>query len=96
MKKGAGAAASAPFSPVPPAGGKGSFGKGAVSRRLTEDCILAKPKCTKYIRFCKLAFILYISPAAKYNPPPQCAHWGTSFAKGGFSLPYKYAKNAPM
>lgn len=26
---------------------QGSFGKGAVSRRLTEDCISAKPKCMK-------------------------------------------------
>ncbi len=29
-------------------------------------------------------FISYISPAAKYNPPPQCAHWGTSFLKEAF------------
>ena len=31
-------------------------------------------------------FISYISPLAKYNPPPQFANWGTSFLKEALAL----------
>ena len=54
--------------------------KGAVSRRLTEDCVL-RSKTYAVNKVLQTLFISYISPAAKYNPPPQCAHWGTSFQK---------------
>ena len=57
--------------------------KGAVSRRLTEDCVL-RSKTYEVNKVLQTLFISYISPAAKYNPPPQFANWGTSFLKEAF------------
>jgi signal recognition particle subunit SEC65 len=62
---------------------KRPLSKGAVSRRLTEDCVL-RSKTYEVNKVLQTLFISYISPAAKYNPPPQFANWGTSFQKEAF------------
>ena len=40
-------------------------------------------------------FISYISPAAKYNPPPQFANWGTSFQKEAYGAQTKVRGGSP-
>ena len=41
-------------------------------------------KHTKETKFAEIWLASHISPSAKYNPPPQCAHWGGGlyFAEG--------------
>ena len=40
--------------------------------------------------------ISYISPAAKYNPPPQFANWGTSFHWIAVSGSAAYGYRVPL
>ena len=56
---------------------------GAVSRRLTEDCVL-RSKTYEVNTDCKTVFASHILASPKYNPPPQFANWGTSFQKEAF------------
>ena len=70
---------SAPSSPVPAARARLLL-KGAVSQRLTEDCVL-RSKTYEVNKDCKTVFASHILASPKCNPPPQFANWGTSFQK---------------
>ena len=111
--------------PTPPAAVRPLL-KGAVSRRLTEDCVLRSktyevnevsappvgrddpgapfypayrfggPRSSRPTKVLETLLISYISPAAKYNPPPQCAHWGTSFHWIAVSGSAAYGYRVPL